>query len=95
MNEFMAVIPVILYILLIILIVVLIVLGIRLIQTLSKVDKIVEDVGQKVNKLNGLFTIIDSTTDFVTSISDKAIGIVADGISGLFNRKKRKEDDNE
>ena len=55
--------PVILYILLIILVVVLIVFVIRLIKTLGKVDKVVDDVNRKVTKLDGVFNIIDTSTN--------------------------------
>ena len=34
----------------------------------------------------GLFDIIDRTTDFAASISDRMISKITDGISRLFNR---------
>lgn len=83
---------VILYIVLIILVVVSIIAVIKLMKTLKKVDKIVDDVDVKVNKLNGLFNIIDSTTDAITSFSDKIIDGVSNGIAKLFSKKKKGDD---
>jgi len=84
---------VILYIVLIILVVVSIIAVIRLISTLKKVDKVVDDVEVKVNKLNGLFNIIDTTTDAITSFSDKIIDGVSTGIAKLFSKKKGEDKD--
>ena len=76
--------PVILYILLCILVICLIVLVIRAIKTLNKVNIMVEDVNTKVNKLNGVFNIIDSTADAVSLVGD----FFSSGISSIFHRKK-------
>lgn len=86
MNE---VFPVILYFLLAILLVVLIILCIKAISTLSKVNKVVDDVNYKVNKLNGVFNIIDSTTDALALASDKVVSFVANGVSNLFSKKNK------
>ena len=86
--------PVILYFLLIILVIVLIILSIRVINTLKKVDIIVDDVNNKVNKLNGLFNVIDTATDTLSVLSNRIVSVVVNSIETLFNRKsKRKEDD--
>ncbi|MEG1647274.1 MAG: hypothetical protein RR325_00725 [Bacilli bacterium] len=93
-NELL---PVILYILLTILVIVLIVFVIRLIKTLSKVDKVVDDVNRKVSKLDGVFNIIDTTTDTLSLISDKVTNFVINKIGMLFTKKskKKEEDENE
>ena len=80
--------PVILYILLCILVICLIVLVIRAIKTLNKVNIMVEDVNTKVNKLNGVFNIIDSTADAVSLVGDKVVNFFSSGISSIFHRKK-------
>lgn len=79
----------------IILLIVLIILGIRLIQVLNKVDKVVDNVERKVNSFNGLFEIIDSTTDSLVMITDKVSGVFSGIISKIFNRKNKKEEDYE
>lgn len=91
--------PFILYFLLIILIIVLIVLIIRMIKTIGKVDKVVEDVNYKVKKLNGLFEIIDYTTDTLVSFNDKIVNFISNKIVSIFkkktNKKKKGETNNE
>ena len=83
-----------LYVCLIILVIILIVLGIKLIKTLKKVDGVIDDVNIKMNKVDGVFDIIDRTTDYASSISDKIIGAISNFI-GILLRKKKGNDDNE
>ncbi len=85
--------PIILYILGAVLLVVLIILAIKCIGTLKRINTVVDDVSEKAGKLNGVFDIIDNTTDMITSISDKAIDFISGAITGLFSRKKRKKDE--
>ena len=82
-----------LYLLGSILLVVLIVLGIKLIITMNKIEKVVDDINVKVNSLNGLFSVIDFTTDKISLLSDKMI----DGVTSLFRRlfRKRKDEEDE
>ena len=86
MAEFL---PLLLYVLGSILLVVLIILGIKLIITMNKIEIVVDDITKKVKSLDGLFSIIDMTTDKLAMLSDK----VVDGVS-LFIKKvfRRKED---
>lgn len=93
--SFADVLSILFYILLIVLVIALIILVINAIKTLDKVDKLVDDVSQKSQKLNGLFSIIDNTTDAVVSFSDKIVGALANVIGKLFNRKKESENDEE
>lgn len=95
MEMFKDMLPVILYVLLTILIVVLIIFVIRLIKTLGKVDKVVDDVNRKVSKLDGVFNIIDTTTDTLALVSDKITDFAVNKIAHLFSRKKKEEDKNE
>ena len=83
--------PVLLYVFGIILLIVLIILGIRLIQLVEKVDHIVDDVNSKVNSLNGLFAVVDKTSDFLSKVGDSVISAFANVFSKIFNRNKRKE----
>ncbi len=96
MDFWLSFLPIIIYILLIILLVIGIILGIKSIITINKVEKVVDDVNEKVESLNGLFQIVDFTTDKLVSITDKVI----DGVSSLasrlfFKKKKNKEEDEE
>lgn len=98
MDFWLSFLPIIIYILLIIILIIGIILGIKSIITIKKVEKVVDDVNEKVESLNGLFHIVDFTTDKIVMLTDK----VVDGISGiaskLFFRKKiknTKEEENE
>lgn len=84
---------IILYLSLIILIIIFIVLGIKLIKTLKKVDGVIDDVNSKMNKVDGVFDLIDRTTDYASNISDKVIGAITSFINVLFHRKKGNDDD--
>lgn len=84
--------PVIIYVLSSILLVALIVLTIKVINTVKKVDKVVEDIDTKSKKLNGVFDIVDNATDTLSILSDKMVGFVVNGLTGLFSRKNKKED---
>ncbi len=85
--------PIILYIALITLIIFSIAFIIRLIKTLSKVDIILDDVNRKMIKVDGLFDIIDRTTDYASNISDKIIGAISNAINFVFRRKRGRNED--
>ena len=90
--EILDVLQVILYILGSILLIVLIILGIKLIITMNKIENVVDDINVKVNKLNGIFTIIDLTTDKLALFSDKIIDGISTIVRKVFSRKKRRDD---
>ena len=87
--------PIILYVLLIILVVALILLVVRLLGTLKKVDQVVDDVNNKVSKLNGLFSAIDSATDTLSIMSNRVVSIITTGIEKLFTKRNKKKEDEE
>lgn len=93
MDFWLSFLPIIIYILLIILLVIGIILGIKSIITINKVEKVVDDVNEKVESLNGLFQIVDFTTDKLVSITDKVIDGVSSLASKLFFRKKKNKED--
>ena len=83
--------PVILNGLLIILVIVLIILVIKIIRTLKNVDGVVEDVNKKIKTLDGLFNVIDTTTDALSGFGDKFATILSSGISSILSMKKKKD----
>ncbi len=91
MDFWLSFLPIIIYILLIILLVIGIILGIKSISTIKKVEKVVDDVNEKVESLNGLFQIIDFTTDKIVSLTDKVIDGVSSLASKIFFKKKVKK----
>ena len=80
---------IIIYSLIAVLLVVLIIFVIRLFSTLSRLNKTLDDVNTKIEKLNGLFNIIDNTTDYISVVSDKFIDRVTGLIDNWFSRKKK------
>lgn len=91
MNFLLEFLPIIIYILLIIILLIGIVLAIKCLITLDKVEKVVENVNEKVTALNGLFHIIDSTTDRIVLITDKVVEGITSMVSNLFSSKKTKK----
>lgn len=85
------VLPILLYTFGIILLIVLIVLVMQLIQTLKKVDKIVDNVEGKVNSLNGVFSLIDKTTDSIALFSDSIVNALASLVYKFVGKKKKKK----
>lgn len=73
--------------------VILIILGVKLINTMNKVNLIVDDINKKVDSLDGLFSIIDMTTDKLALLSDRMVDGITYLIKKLFKPKKRKEED--
>lgn len=84
-----------LYVLCSILIIVLIVLGVKLIITMNKIENIVDDINGKVKSLNGIFSVIDITTDKLALLSDKTISFISDMIKKIFNKRKEINKDGE
>ena len=77
-----------------ILLVCLIIFVIKSISTINRVNGILDDVDNKIAKLDKAFNIVDTLTNNMALISDKLV----DGLSGLirrfFNKKQiRKEDE--
>ena len=83
-----------LFVALIVLVIIFMFVGIKLIGTLKKVDEVIDDVNGKMNKVNGVFDIIDKTTDYAATISDKIISTVSNFVNVLI-RKKRGNDEDE
>ena len=75
-------------------IIILIILVVKLIVTMNKIEDVVDDISNKVKSLNGLFSMIDYTTDKLALFSDKFTNIVASLIKKIFVRKEN-SDNNE
>lgn len=91
MLEFLEVyLPIVIYVLLIILLIIGIVLGVRVLGAMDKVDEVLDNVEKKVNSLNGLFGVIDFTTDKISAFSDKVVDIVSSFIGRIGKKKKTK-----
>ena len=75
-----------------ILLVVLIILGIKLIVTMNKIEDVVDDINKKVKSLNGLFSIVDATTDKLALLSDRVVDVVSSIIRRIFKKKGDNEE---
>lgn len=93
MNCLAQSLPIIIYILLIILLIVLIIFLIKSLILLNKVDRVVEDVSDKVSRLNGLFGVMDHVTDAFALMGDKVVAFIVGGIGKLFKKKEEKKDE--
>ena len=94
MIDFNELLKIVLYISLIVLVIILIILGIRLLKTLKKVDGVIDDVNGKMSRINGVFDIIDKTTDYASLLSDKLLNAIYSVIN-VFTKKKKGIDKNE
>lgn len=94
MINFYELLKIMLFVLLIVLVIILIILGIRLMKTLKKVDGVIDDVNTKMSSVDGLFSIIDKTTDYASLVSDKLLGALS-SLLGFFMKRKKGNDSNE
>lgn len=93
MEFLSAYLPICIYILLIILLIVGIILGIRLINTADKLNDLLDDTKGKVDSLNGLFNVIDFTTDKIANFSDSIINLTSRLVSHVGKKKKKYEEE--
>ena len=86
-----------LYVLGSILLVTLIVLVIKLISTVNRVNGILDEVDNKIAKLDKALRIVDVVTDNMAMLSDKLVDGVTNMIRKVLGRKKigKREDNNE
>lgn len=87
--------PTLLYICLIVLVIVFIVFGIKLIKILDKTDEILDDVEKKIDQVDGVFEMIDRTTTYANTISDRIIDAIASFIGNIFRKKRGRDEDEE
>ena len=92
MNFWLSFLPLVIYILLIALLLVSIILGIKTIITMGKVEKVVDNVNEKVQSLNSIFSIIDFTTDKIANFADKVVEVTSNLISKIWFRKNKKKE---
>ena len=76
------------YILCSVILVCLIVFIIKLISTVNRVNGILDDVDNKIAKLDKAFNIVDTVTDGLALVSDRLVDVVSNLIRKLFNRNK-------
>ena len=67
-----------------------IIIGLKTIKTLDKLDQVVDDVSKKVSSLNGIFSVIDLTTDKIVSITDRVVEMASGIIGKIFKKRNKK-----
>lgn len=88
MEFWLSFLPLVIYVLLICLLIVGIILGIKTIITMNKVEKVVDNVNEKVESLNSIFSIIDFTTDKIAGFTDRIVELASNVFSKIWFRKK-------
>ena len=91
MSFLLEFLPIVIYILLIIILIIGIVLAIKCLITLDKVEKVVDNVNEKVRALDGVFHIIDTSTDKIVLLTDKVVEGITSLIVNLFSTKKKEK----
>ena len=66
------------------------IIGLKTIKTLDKLDQVVDDVSKKVSSLNGIFSVIDLTTDKIVSITDRVVEMASGIIGKIFKKRNKK-----
>ena len=62
---------------------------------MDKINVVVDNINAKVNSLNGVFSIIDLTTNKLALISDKIVEAITSLIKKVFYKNKEEEANNE
>lgn len=76
---------------LIVFIISLIVLCIKLVGTLGKVDYLLDNVTRKAESLNGLFDVIEMTTNRFGAIGETITSSLMNLVKRIFNKKENKK----
>ncbi len=86
---------IILYVLGSILLIVLIILGIKMIIMMDKIKITVDNINTKIDSLNGIFHVIDFTTDKLAMVSDRVVEGITSFIKKIFSHNKEEKEENE
>ena len=73
----------------ILLIAFLIVLCIKLLYTTEKLNVILNDIEAKLKSVNGVFAVIDTVTDAVSTISDSVVTRILMLLDKIFKKKEK------
>lgn len=95
MEYLSGMLPIVIYLLLIVLLIVAIIFGIKLIIITNKVDVIVDDVNDKLNSLDKLFSIIDFATNKISLVSDTLVKFITTNIKKLFKKERKSKKNKE
>ena len=91
MEVLQTVLPILVDILLVVFLVICIILGIKAIKVVDKFNALVEDAQNKLNTLNGFFSIITLFNTKVSLIAEKTYSLFDNLIDKLFKTKKKRK----
>ena len=95
METLVTILPIIFNILLIILLVIGIILLIKCIRIIDKAHEVIQNVEDKVNSLNALFSVVEMFNSKIALLTDKVTSTIEGFITKIFNRKNNDEYDEE
>ena len=68
----------------------LIVLVVKLVYSVNRINSILDSVESKMKTVDKAFGAVDRLVDSFSSVTDKIVDGLANGISKVFNHKKKK-----
>ena len=68
----------------------LIVLVTKLVYSVNRINSILDSVERKMQTMDKAFGAVDRLVDSFTSVTDRVVDGIANGISKVFNHKKKK-----
>ncbi|MDE6141723.1 MAG: hypothetical protein K2G03_03875 [Bacilli bacterium] len=95
METLVTILPIIIDILLIFLLVIGIILLIKCIRIIDKARDLLQNVEDKVNSLNALFSVVEMFNSKIALLTDKVTSTIESFIARIFNRKNKDEYDEE
>lgn len=95
METLVTILPIIIDILLIILLVIGIILLIKCIRIIDRARDLLQNVEDKVNSLNALFSVVEMFNSKIALLTDKVTSTIESFITKIFNRKNKDEYDEE
>ena len=79
------------YLSLIAFLITLIVLCIKVMGTLSRADKLIDNITKKAESLDGVFEMIDYTTNKFGRVGDTIVSVITSFVQKIFNRRGNRE----
>ena len=69
----------------------LIVLVVKLVYSVNRINSILDSVESKMKTVDKAFGAVDRLVDSFSAVTDKVVDGIANGISKIFNHKKKKD----
>jgi len=69
----------------------LIVLVIKLVYSVNRINSILDNVERKMKTVDKAFGAVDRIVDTFSSVTDKVVDGIANGINKIFSHKKKKD----